>query len=63
MERVTVKEAAEKLSMDPECLRYMMIKGTLPIGHVVIKKTRNTYYIYKEALESYIRSLKGAKHG
>lgn len=59
MERVTVKEAAAALSMDADCLRYMMQHGTLPIGHVVAKKTRSTYYIYKEALDSYIARMKG----
>jgi len=59
MERVTVKEAAAALSMDADCLRYMMQHGTLPIGHVVAKKTRSTYYIYKEALDNYIARMKG----
>lgn len=59
MERVTVKEAAAALCMDTDCLRYMMKKGTLPIGHVVAKDSRSTYYIYKEALDSYIARMKG----
>lgn len=55
MERVTVKQAAKELKMDPQCLRYMMKHGNLPIGHVLEKGERTTYYIYREKLDNYIR--------
>lgn len=54
VQRITVKEAAQELSMDPQCLRYMMRKGTLPIGHVLESEERCTYYIYREKLDNYL---------
>lgn len=53
MERVTVKKAAEELSMDADCLRYMMKHGTLPIGYVLEREARSTYYIYREKLDEF----------
>lgn len=59
MERVTVREAAQELNMDSDCLRFMMKKGTLPIGVVKEGKNRTTYYIYRESLDGYKKKLKG----
>lgn len=52
MERVSVKQAADELNIDSESVRYMMRKGTLPIGHVLQREganERNLLHIQRTA--------------
>ena len=61
MERVSVKQAADELNIESESVRYMMRKGTLPIGHVLQREgaMRGTFYIYRGLLDAYKRHLAG----
>lgn len=63
LERVTVKQAAAELNMDYRTVQYLMSAGRLPIGHAVKREgcNRTTYYIYRTALDTYKKSLKGEK--
>lgn len=54
LHRMSVKEAANALDMCTDSVRYMMKKGTLPIGKVMEGRGRTTYYIYREFLERYM---------
>ena len=54
LHRITVAEAAEALSMCPDSIRYMVKKGTLPIGKAIEGRGRTTYFIYKEFLQEYM---------
>lgn len=54
LHRITVAEAAKVLDMCPDSVRYMVKKGTLPIGKAMEGRGRTTYYIYREFLEDYM---------
>lgn len=54
LHRITVKEAAEALDMSMDSVRYMVKKGTLPIGKAMEGKGRTTYYLYREFLQTYM---------
>ena len=53
MERVSVKQAAAELQMDPDCLRRTMARGLIKIGVVVKHENHSAYYIYREWLENF----------
>lgn len=53
--RITVNEAAEALGMCADSVRYMVKKGTLPIGRCMEGRGRTTYYLYREFLEQYMK--------
>jgi hypothetical protein len=55
LHRISVCEAAEALGMCTDSVRYMMKKGTLPIGRCMEGRGRTTYYIYREFVEQYMR--------
>lgn len=50
MTRITVKEAADRLSVTEEQIHSLM-QGGLNIGFVIRGKRRNTYIVYKELIE------------
>ena len=54
LHRITVAEAATALNMCPDSVRYMVKKGTLPIGKAIEGRERTTYYLYKEFLQEYM---------
>ncbi len=54
LHRITVKEAAQALGMCTDSVRYMVKKGTLPIGRCMEGNGRTTYYLYQEFLEQYM---------
>ena len=55
MERVSVAQAAKELNMDTENVRWLMMKGRLPIGYAIKKEknVRYSYYIYRGMLDTY----------
>jgi hypothetical protein len=55
LHRITVAEAARVLDMCPDSVRYMVKKGTLPIGRCIEGRGRSTYYLYQEFLEQYLK--------
>lgn len=52
--RITVAEAAKVLGMCADSVRYMVKKGTLPIGKAIEGRERTTYYLYREFLQDYM---------
>lgn len=58
LHRITVAEAAKALDMCADSVRYMVKKGTLPIGKAMEGRGRTTYYIYREFLEDYMEGKK-----
>jgi len=58
LHRITVAEAAQALDMCPDSVRYMVKKGTLPIGKAMEGRGRTTYYLYREFLEEYMEGKK-----
>lgn len=54
LHRITVVEAASALGMCPDSVRYMVKKGTLPIGRAMEGRGRTTYYLYREFLQDYM---------
>lgn len=58
LHRITVAEAAQALDMCPDSVRYMVKKGTLPIGKAMEGRGRTTYYLYREFLEDYMEGRK-----
>lgn len=57
MKRLSVKEAAKRLGMQPEYVRYLMDREVLPIGYVVKRPgggKRNTYLIFEGLLKKAI---------
>lgn len=54
LHRISVAEAAQALDMCPDSVRYMVKKGTLPIGKAMEGRGRTTYYLYREFLEDYM---------
>ncbi len=54
LHRITVADAAKALDMSMDSVRYMVKKGTLPIGKAMEGKGRTTYYLYREFLEAYM---------
>jgi hypothetical protein len=58
LHRITVAEAAQALDMCPDSVRYMVKKGTLPIGKAMEGRGRTTYYLYREFLEDYMEGIK-----
>lgn len=53
--RITIKEASKALGIHEDSVRYLMKKGKLPIGIVRTSKKRNTYYVYREMLERFLK--------
>lgn len=55
LERVSVKQAALELNMNIESVRYLMLKGRLPIGEAIKRpgSKRGVFYIYRAALDRY----------
>lgn len=53
--RISVTEAAHRLGMSPDSLRYCMTSNTLPVSiGVAFKKPgaiNTTYYVYRKAVE------------
>ena len=58
LHRITVAEAAQALDMCTDSVRYMVKKGTLPIGKAMEGRGRTTYYLYREFLEDYMEGRK-----
>lgn len=58
LHRISVAEAAQALDMCPDSVRYMVKKGTLPIGKAMEGRGRTTYYLYREFLEDYMEGRK-----
>lgn len=54
LHRIKVEEAAKALDMSIDCVRYMVKKGTLPIGKAMEGNGRTTYFIYREFLQQYM---------
>ncbi|MBP3825222.1 MAG: helix-turn-helix domain-containing protein [Butyrivibrio sp.] len=54
LHRISVADAAKVLGMCPDSVRYMVKKGTLPIGKAMEGRGRTTYYLYREFLEDYM---------
>ena len=54
LQRISVSEAAKALDMCADSVRYMVKKGTLPIGKAMEGRGRTTYYLYREFLEDYM---------
>lgn len=54
LHRISVSEAAKALDMCTDSVRYMVKKGTLPIGKAMEGRGRTTYYLYREFLEDYM---------
>lgn len=55
LHRISVNDAAKALGMCADSVRYMVKKGTLPIGRCMEGRGRTTYYLYQEFLEQYMR--------
>lgn len=55
LHRISVNEVAKALGMCADSVRYMVKKGTLPIGRCMEGRGRTTYYLYQEFLEQYMR--------
>lgn len=58
LHRISVADAAQVLGMCPDSVRYMVKKGTLPIGKAMEGRGRTTYYLYREFLEDYMEGRK-----
>ena len=58
LHRISVADAAKALGMCSDSVRYMVKKGTLPIGKAMEGRGRTTYYIYREFLEDYMEGRK-----
>lgn len=58
--RLSVKQAAEVLDLNPETLRMAMREGVLPIGSVVKNKKEYSYLIYQEKIEQYLHGSQAA---
>ena len=58
-DRITVGEAAEMLSMNPQRVRVLMQRGKLPIG--IADRTEGdksyTYYIYRGRVTAFLNGL------
>ena len=54
LHRIKVEEAARVLNMSTDCVRYMVKKGTLPIGKAMEGNGRTTYFLYREFLQDYM---------
>lgn len=54
LHRISVQDAAKALDMCTDSVRYMVKKGTLPIGHAMEGNGRTTYYLYQEFLDQYM---------
>ena len=59
MTRITTKEAAEKLKMTQLTVQVLMKQDRLPIGYAIQNpgSTRYHFVIYKELVESYVKSI------
>lgn len=53
---ITVKEAAERLGVSQQFIRYAIRAGNFP-GCYVPHKKRGSYYIPKDGLENFIRGI------
>ena len=53
MERITVKEAADRAGVEEHCMRQMINNGLL--GKVIKRKTRNTYYVTDVMVEEFMK--------
>jgi hypothetical protein len=54
MTRITVKEAAERLNMPMNAIRYFVRKRELPIGFCMEGEGRGTFYLYRELVDKYL---------
>lgn len=54
--RVSVADAAKELGMAPETVRWLMLKGTLPIGSVVKSRSGKQHrcLIYRPKLNAFL---------
>ena len=55
MERLTVEQAASRLNLSKLAVRELMRQGDLPIGKVIHHTSRDSFYIYSEMIDSYLR--------
>lgn len=53
MQRITVKEAADRAGVEEHCMRQMINNGLL--GKVIKRKTRNTYYVTDVMVEEFMK--------
>ena len=59
MQKMTVAEAAEQLNMTRLTVQVLMKQDRLPIGYAIQNpgSTRYHFVIYKELVESYVKSI------
>lgn len=54
MERITVKEAAERLNVSQQFVRLGLQRDKLPFGVAVKMSSKYTYHISKKLLDEYV---------
>lgn len=59
MERISTKQAAEKLNMSVLTVQVLMQQEKLPIGYAVKREGKSQYHyiIYEELVDSYVEKV------
>ncbi len=53
--RMTVKEAAERMGVSELFIRFGIRNGTLPIGCAIKMSSKWTFYIQRDRFEAYMK--------
>ena len=61
MEQVKVEDAARELGLTAYCLRELLIRDKIPIGHAFQNGRRRKFVIFRGLLEEYKAKVKGGE--